>query len=299
MKRASQNVVVFLVLLLTAALFAQESAVKGSLGGLVLDPTGAVVVSAAITLTGPTGTKSTTTDSEGRFNFSLLTPGQYAVSAQKAGFKVVQTKDIEVFTNKTSSVRLTLLPGAINETVEVTASTVTVDTSSSSVSTNLNDNFYENLPVARNVTGLFYASAGVTSGGATGSANPSISGGSGLENQYVADGVNITDGAFGGIGVYSRNYGPLATGINLSFVKEVQVKTAGFEPQYGHVSGGVVQIVTKSGGNVCVRRRKPRHRFIGFIALQARLALSLPGPRQKQKTRKWVEQESGASGFSK
>ena len=81
------------------------------------------------------------------------------------------------------------------------------------------------------------------------SANPSIAGGSGLENQYVADGVNITDGAFGGIGVYSRVYGPLATGINLSFVKEVDVKTGGYEPQYGKSTGGLVQIVTKSGGN--------------------------------------------------
>jgi hypothetical protein len=61
--------------------------------------------------------------------------------------------------------------------------------------------------------------------------------------------VNITDGAFGGIGVFSRVYGPLATGINLSFVKEVDVKTGGFEPQYGKSTGGVVQIVTKSGGD--------------------------------------------------
>ncbi|HET7206633.1 MAG TPA: hypothetical protein VFI95_08640, partial [Terriglobales bacterium] len=50
-------------------------------------------------------------------------------------------------------------------------------------------------------------------------------------------------------GVYSRVYGPLATGINLSFVKEVQVKTGGYEPQYGKSTGGLVQIVTKSGGS--------------------------------------------------
>ena len=61
--------------------------------------------------------------------------------------------------------------------------------------------------------------------------------------------MNITDGGFGGIGVYSRLYGSLSTGINLSFVKEVQVKTGGFEAQYGKSTGGIVQIVTKSGGN--------------------------------------------------
>src|SRR5207247_625412 len=59
----------------------------------------------------------------------------------------------------------------------------------------------------------------------------------------------ITDGAFGGIGVYSRVYGSLSSGINLSFVKEVQVKTGGFEAQYGKSTGGIVQIVTKTGSN--------------------------------------------------
>ena len=88
----------------------------------------------------------------------------------------------------------------------------------------------------------------MVSGIGTGNSNPAISGSSGLENLYVADGVSINDPAFGGLGVWSRSYGALGSGINLSFVKEVQVKTGGFEPQYGHASGGIVQIVTKSGG---------------------------------------------------
>ena len=79
--------------------------------------------------------------------------------------------------------------------------------------------------------------------------NPSISGGSALDNLYVADGVNITDSAFGGIGTFSRSYGALGTGINTAFVKEVQVKTGGFEPQYGQATGGIVNIITQSGGN--------------------------------------------------
>ncbi len=103
--------------------------------------------------------------------------------------------------------------------------------------------------MGRGVTGLFYAAPGVASGGGTGTANPSISGATGLENNYIADGVSITDGAFGGIGVYSRVYGSLSSGINLSFVKEVQVKTGGFEAQYGKATGGIVQIVTKTGSN--------------------------------------------------
>ena len=238
-----------LILLLSLGLFAQESSVKGSLGGTVFDSSGAVVAKANVNMAGPIGNKTTTSDSEGRFVFDLLTPGFYSVKAEMTGFKTIEAKQIEVFAGKQSAIRLTLEPGGANEVVEVSAAAVGVDETQTGLNTSLNDTFYQQVPVSRNVTGLFYASAGVTDGGGTGSANPSIAGGSGLENQYVADGVNITDGAFGGIGIFSRVYGPLSTGINLSFVKEVDVKTGGYEPQYGKSTGGLVQIVTKSGGN--------------------------------------------------
>src|SRR4029077_19793216 len=74
-------------------------------------------------------------------------------------------------------------------------------------------------------------------------------GGCAVDNLYGADGVNITDSAFGGIGTFTRSYGSLGTGINTSFIKEVQVKTAGFEAQYGQSQGGIVNIITQSGGN--------------------------------------------------
>jgi hypothetical protein len=90
---------------------------------------------------------------------------------------------------------------------------------------------------------------GVVDGGGTGRANPSIGGATGQENSYIADGVGINDSGYGGLGVYSPVYGSLGSGINLSFVQEVQVKTGAFEPKYGKVNGGVVQLVTKSGGN--------------------------------------------------
>jgi len=113
----------------------------------------------------------------------------------------------------------------------------------------LGDTFYSSVPVPRNVSGLFYVAPGVADSGGAGRANPSIGGNSGLENMYVADGVNITDAAFGGLGIFTRQYGSVGTGINLSFIKEVQVKTGGFEPQYGVATGGIVQIVTKSGSD--------------------------------------------------
>jgi hypothetical protein len=244
------GVITLVVLAWSMTAFGQgATAVYGNLAGVVTDSSGAVVPEAKVTVSGPTGTKNLTTAQDGRFTAANLAPGTYSLKIEKQGFRAADVKGVEIVINRTASVSIGLQPGSASETVEVSADAITVDTSSSAVGTNLNDTFYSRVPVARGVTGLFYASPGVASGGGTGAGNPSISGGSGLENQYVADGVNITDGAFGGIGVYTRVYGSLSTGINLSFVKEVQVKTGGYEPQYGKSTGGVVQIVTKSGSN--------------------------------------------------
>jgi len=250
-KKLMSGFAVFALLLSLAALgFAQqgaESSVKGSLSGVVLDPSEAVVSGAKVTIAGPMGGKSMQTDPEGRFLFQILTPGFYSVKIEKEGFKATDIKQAEVVTGKTSSISVKLELGSSSTVVEVSGAAVTVDTTSTAVSSNLTDTFYQSIPIGRGVTGLFYAAPGVSSGGGTGTANPSIAGGTGLENNYVADGVSITDGGFGGIGVYSRVYGSLSTGINLSFVKEVDVKTGGFEAQYGKSTGGIVQIVTKSG----------------------------------------------------
>jgi hypothetical protein len=235
------------LLICAGTAFAQESSVKGNLGGTVYDSSGAVVPGAKVVMSGSTGTKTAETDEDGTFLFSLLTPGLYSLKVEKQGFKTAEVKTIEVLTNRTSSIRISLEPGSVSTIIEVSEAALSVDVSSTGIGANLADSFYNKIPVSRNVASLFYLSAGVASGGLTGASNPSISGGSGLENLYVADGVNITDASFGGLGTFSRNYLSLGTGINLSFVKEVQVKTGGYEPQYGKATGGIVQIVTKSG----------------------------------------------------
>ncbi len=240
----------FLALLLACLpVLAQDTSTKGNIGGLIQDSSGAVVADAKVTLTGPLGNSVTTTGSEGKFLFSSLTPGMYAVRVEKQGFRATETKNIEVAIGRTSSVTLKLEPGAVTEVIEVTGASSTVETTSTSVGASLQDTFYQSVPVGRNVASLFYVAPGATDSGGAGHSNPSISGGSGLENLYVADGVNITDSAFGGLGVFTRNQGSIGSGINLSFIKEVNVKTAGFEPQYGQATGGVVQLVTKSGTN--------------------------------------------------
>jgi len=226
----------------------QDILTRGSIKGSVTDPNGAVVTGATVVVTGPTGERTTTTNSDGIFEVGNLSPGVYAVKITQPGFKSASIADATVYVGKATTVDTKLEVGESSAVVEVTAG-AGIDSASTAVSTNLNDQLFESIPVARGVSGLFYLAPGTTNGLGGGKDNPSISGGSALDNLYVADGVNITDSGVGGIGTFSRSYGALGTGINTAFIKEVQVKTAGFEAQYGQSQGGIINIITQSGGN--------------------------------------------------
>lgn len=241
----------FLVLCIAlagTAAFAQDIQTKGSIGGTVTDINGGALPNAKVTVEGQQGGSTTQTNDQGFYKVDGLIPGVYKVTIEQAGFKKQVAQNVTVNVGVQTTVNPRLEAGNISEVVTVTAG-VAIDQASSAVSSNLNDQLYNNIPVARSVSSLFYLAPGTTDSLGGGRDNPSISGGSALDNLYVADGVNITDSAFGGIGTFSRSYGPLGTGINTSFVKEVQVKTAGFEPQYGQATGGIVNIITQSGGN--------------------------------------------------
>jgi len=235
---------------LSTNLSAQElSGTKGGLQGVITDSSGAVVPGAQVTVKGNSDTRTVTTDNTGHWESIGLTPGPYTVTVEREGFSKTEAKALVVEINRVNSVSLVLHTGAVAETVQVDATATSIDTGSTALSSNLTSTFYSQVPVARNVGSLFYTAPGVANSGGSGTANPAIGGATGLENQYIADGVNITDAGYGGLGVWSPVYGSLGTGLNLTFVQEVQVKTGAFEPKYGKGDGGIVQIVTKSGGN--------------------------------------------------
>ena len=228
---------------------AQDVQTKGTIGGVVTDATGAAVPGARVTVTGQTGERTETTNDSGIFKVDNLTPGTYTVKVEQPGFKSAVATNVTVNVGRESTLNLKLEAGEITATVDVTATVGGIDQASTSTGQNLNDQLFQNVPVQRGVSSLFYLSPGATDSINGGRDNPSIAGGSALDNLYVADGVNITNSAFGGVGTFSRSYGALGTGINTSFIKEVQVKTGGFEPQYGQSEGGIINIITQSGGN--------------------------------------------------
>ncbi len=248
-----------MVLLVSLPVLGQDiTSITGGLSGAVTDASGAVVSGATVTLVGPQGSQKLTTNSQGRFTATALTPGYYDVTVEKAGFKKAEAKHSQVVVNSSSALNVTLEIGSVEATVEVTATAAEIDTSQTAITSNLTETFYNSVPMPRNVSAIFYAAPGVAQGQVNaspnpttgpGNANPSIGGATGLENLYVVDGVTITDQAFGSIGTYNRYVGALGSGINLSFIQEVDIKTTAFEPQYGKSMGGIVQIVTKSGGD--------------------------------------------------
>lgn len=245
----------------TAVLAQNEGATRGAISGTVTDSSKAVVPDATVTITGPLGNQTQTTNPQGAFGFHDLVPGSYSVKVQKTGFSNTVLPSVTVLINNTATLNLTLNPGSVETTVEVSGASEAIDTTNSSVNSNISDDFYNSVPVKRNVSNVMLIAPGAVSGLGTGLmttytamsgnaatyANPSINGASGLENLYVADGVILNDPSFGGFGGFSTQYGALGSGITPAFVKEVEIKTAAFEPQYGHSTGGVVQIVTKSG----------------------------------------------------
>lgn len=229
---------------------------KGSISVQALDQTGGVIQNATVTLTGPTGSQTAKTDTRGQAFFYNLAPQKYTVRVEFQGFRAFQAGNVTVSPSQQTQVQATLEPGMVTETVQVTEAAAVVDTTSTASQTSLNTDTTSNLPVQRNITSLFTLAPGVAPGGGTDNpnnpnptTNPSISGASGLENQYIIDGINATDQGFGAFGVWSSQYGSLGSGVNFDFVKEIQVKTGGFEAQYGQALGGVINVVTDSGTN--------------------------------------------------
>jgi hypothetical protein len=235
------------VLATVSAAFAQET--TGAIRGRIVDAQGGAMPGVTVTAVGGQGSKTTVSDAEGRYNIPFLTPGVYTVRAELQGFKTVAQEGAVVGLGQTLDVPLKMEIGGITETVNVVGATSVVDTTSTTTGAVIDSDMLQRIPIGRRVSDTLYIAPGVSSSGSAGSANPSISGGSGLDNQYVVDGVNVTNQGYGALGSYSIIFGSLGNATPFDFIKEVQVKTGGYEAEFGQSTGGVINVVTKSGAN--------------------------------------------------
>src|SRR6476659_7837992 len=237
-----------LVLTMAAAVAAQETT-TGSIAGRVADAQALAVPGAAVTIVSPQGSRTLTTDSDGRFFAPFLTPGDYEVKVDLAGFSSLDRQHIQVRVGQHVDLTLLMQLAGVTEAVEVKGASPVIDTSSTTIGASLDSELLNSVPVGRRFSDALYLAPGVSSGGQVGQANPSIAGGSGLENSYVVDGVNITNGGYGALGSYSIVFGSLGNGMPFDFIQQAQLKTGGYQAEYGQASGGVVNVITKSGTN--------------------------------------------------
>jgi hypothetical protein len=227
-----------------------QEATTGTIAGQVLDSQGLAIPGATVTVTSPQGQRTFVTDAEGRFHAAFLTPGAHDIRIELQGFRPVTLDRIDVqLGERVTLPAITLRVGAVTEQVEVVGAPPVVDTASSAIGATLDSQFLERLPTQRQVSDVVYLAPGVGTSGFVGRANPSISGASGLENQYVIDGINVSNTGYGGVGSYSIVFGSLGTGVPFDFIDEVHVRTGGYSAEFGQATGGIVQAVTKSGGN--------------------------------------------------
>ena len=100
---------------------------SGVIQGTVVDPSGAVVNNAKVTMDGPVGSQTAISDTKGNFVFSSLTPGSYSIKTEATGFKASEIADVAVADDKPAAVGVRLEPGSASETVEVSAAAVSAD----------------------------------------------------------------------------------------------------------------------------------------------------------------------------
>ncbi len=215
--------------------------VTGSIQGQVKDATGAVIAGATVTATSEQRTFNATTDDAGVYRFTNLPPKIYTVTIVAPGFGNVTRENITVEIGRTLQVNFDLTATGAKETVNVTATQeAIVDVTSSKTATNLSKEKIDLLPKANlNFSSVIDVAPGARAEGRSGGFQ--IDGASGSENVFVIDGVEVTRIIGGTLGS-TKN-------IPVDFVQEVQIKSAGYEAEYGGATGGVINVVTRGGTN--------------------------------------------------
>jgi Carboxypeptidase regulatory-like domain/TonB dependent receptor/TonB-dependent Receptor Plug Domain len=243
MKKTFNYIKAILVLTLCFSAIAFGQGYSGSIEGTVTDSAGAVIPGASVTVknTGATtGFNSTvTTNGEGYYNFPRLAPGTYRVTVKATNF-AEKSIDTSVVVDKAASLNLQLSVVGATGTVDITAedSAVTVDTSDTKIDTNISKQVMDALPKGTNFTSLLKTAPNVRPEARTNGFQ--IDGASGSENVFVIDGQEVTNFRTGSLN--SNNNVPFEV------LQEIQVKSTGFEAEYGGATGGVINAVT-AGGN--------------------------------------------------
>ena len=233
---------------LSIGVFAQSQSTTTQIQGTVLDPNGAVVAGADVTVKNTqTGfERIVSTNSDGFFSAPLLPLGIYRVTVKAQGFGETNLENIETNLGQTLSLKVELKLGGTVETVDVSAEPDSVDIARTELSTQINERSVENLPINRRDFSRFaLLTPGVSIVQGPDGDEISINGQKGIQNNITIDGADANNPFFG----EQRGGQRPAFTISLESVKEFQVIPVGASAEFGRSSGGFINAVTKSGTN--------------------------------------------------
>ncbi len=219
---------------------------RGAIEGTLLDPIGRPVAGAALSLSNPaTGAALTgVSDEHGLFHFQALAPATYVLSASAPSFATWQANAI-VTVGSVTTLRATLPLGSTSETVHVADKAPVIDTTTVAISTTLDTAAVEDLPSSsRRWSDFALLTPGVTPD-ADANGLLSFRGIGALLNNNTVDGADNNQAFFS----EERGRTTIAYSNSEAAVQEFQVNTSNYGAQYGRAAGGVINTVTRSGGN--------------------------------------------------
>src|SRR5215470_6114529 len=224
--------------------YAQASATVGSLRGVLKDQSnGDAAVGATVVATSPAlqGEQVVITDENGQYFITSLPPGLYTLTVYYNN-NTFSRGNVLIQVGKEAVVNVTVDSAAAGpegkpkgEVIEISGSAPIIDQGSTKTGVTLGDDYTRNIPTGR----TFGAVLGAVAGAQGDTYGISFAGATSAENTYIVEGINTTDTGFGG----------LSTNLPNEFISETEVITGGYNAEYGRATGGIVNVVTKQGGN--------------------------------------------------
>ena len=207
-----------------------------NMNGEVAEKGGAAIAGATVRLTSPSlqGVRTHVTDANGKFVARLLPPGAYTVEIVKEGMQTVK-QSVTLGIDQTWNAKFVMakVSGAV---VEVIAATPAIDKTDAKTATNINFETLDRLPQGRTIEGAALMTPGVVQGVG---GRLQVRGAQTSSNLYLVDGQNVADNAYNNRGVRMIS----------DSIEETQTITGAISAEYGNVGGGVINTITKSGGN--------------------------------------------------
>src|SRR5215470_1518047 len=218
---------------------ANAQSTTGTISGHVSDSQGLAVPGVTVSVTSPSlqGLRSTVTSEIGDYVVTLLPPGNYTLTFELSGFQK-QEKKVVLAPTQTLPVDASLGPAALTEEVTVVGTPAHVLTQTAQVATNLDQDLIATLPTNRDLNASVLQAPAVHATGPSGAY--SIAGSPSFESLFMVNGVAITENLRGT---------PYTLYVE-DAIQETTVSVGGVSAEYGRFTGGLVNLVTKSGGNI-------------------------------------------------